>query len=29
VSRRLKPELLGGIILLLIGIKILLSHLQS
>ena len=29
VSRRLKPEFLGGIILLLIGFKILLSHLQT
>lgn len=27
IARRLKPELLGGIILILIGIKILLSHL--
>jgi len=27
ISRRLKPELLGGVILILIGVKILLSHL--
>jgi putative Mn2+ efflux pump MntP len=27
IRQRLKPELLGGIILLIIGIKILLSHL--
>jgi putative Mn2+ efflux pump MntP len=27
IERRLKPELLGGVILLVIGVKILLSHL--
>ena len=29
ISKRLKPELIGGIILLAIGVKILLSHLLS
>lgn len=29
IARRLKPELLGGVILLLIGIKILISHLAE
>jgi putative Mn2+ efflux pump MntP len=27
ISRRLKPELFGGVILILIGVKILVSHL--
>ena len=27
IERRLKPELLGGIILIIIGVKVLLSHL--
>jgi putative Mn2+ efflux pump MntP len=27
ITRRLKPELLGGVILILIGVKVLLSHL--